>query len=383
MAQIQDFTPDFFHKNRLTEIQLGIDMFHCNARCEFCYLPQVLKLRDGSTGLHLTDDSSALEMMEAFVIGLAQAYPEKTIAINIKGGEITTDPHNLDMLKSWYDRTPNIRFSLITNGFHFNRHWIDFLEKTKSEVSISLNGYDASSHKDRMKVDNLWNLTLKNIHASIPRIPTWITFVLSPKTIAQHYPFKIMTFLEAEFSEEEKKKITLMFRLNDADPDFSQEETFPSHDRDEALIQALSEDLIALGKIPNRTLEFPLNNLDGLFRLLHFTQEEIDRTRKDKAEVNISEDAKRFEHYLDNFTTCPFLQNIYLDYSDGRILSHLCCQNYTILGDLLKDPIENIIENRKKIVRSFTQRQMLHPGCGENCFVVTALRKKGWKKEGE
>ncbi len=384
MATISDLTPEFFRKNHITELQLGLDLLHCNARCEFCYLPPLLAMHGGDTGKSIQDDSAAKEFLEAFVVGAAQAHSRKDFHVNLKGGEITSGPHHLDNFKRWHDQAPNLKFNLTTNGFRLNKHWIDFLEKSKSVVSVSLNGYDAESHRDRMHVDNLWPLTLKNIHASIAKIHTTLTFVLSPKTIEQHYPLKIMNFLEEEFSEEEKKKILITFRFNTADTKFSEEEVFTAHPRDESLMQAIREDLRTLyATAATRTLEMPPADVVALLQFLHFTPEEIVDVERVKSQAKVSEEVIRVEKWRAEIKSCPLLGNMYLDYLKGNLMAYMCCENYSVLGNMLEDPMDQIIENRRTIIRHFTQQQMLHPTCGESCFIAIALREQGWKKPGE
>jgi len=333
--------------------------------------------------MEISKDKEVLDILTKTVVGAAIAFGG-TFHVNIKGGEVTMNPHNLEIFKSWYEQAPNISYSLITNGIRLTKSWIDFLKISSrgTGIQVSLNGYNAETHMTRMRVPNAWKAAVNTVHELLKaQLSTTVSFVMSPKTILEHYVIKILDFVEEEFSDEEKSRLTVIFNKNDTNPDYSDEEVFSKHPQDELLIQAIKEDVNALVSThKDRKIKVPFSDISAIVGLIKMEKEQ---TKEILNTISIlSNDAKRswvlsFDRY-----NCPFLQNIYFEYSqEGNIWSFICCENREYLGDLTKDSLESIFTNKKEIVRSFTQKQVIHKACGPSCFVVNILQERGWKYE--
>src|SRR6478609_4369625 len=132
-----DYYIDFFKHHRTTTMQVSLDNLHCNASCEFCYLPPSLRNYKGNRGMEISKDKEVLDILTKTVVGAAIAFGG-TFHVNIKGGEVTMNPHNLEIFKSWYEQAPNISYSLITNGIRLTKSWIDFLKISSRGTGIQV-----------------------------------------------------------------------------------------------------------------------------------------------------------------------------------------------------------------------------------------------------
>ena len=263
MAVPEDFSPEFFKRNGIKTIQVAIDTLHCNARCEFCYLPPVLQRMKGLVPAPLHIDQKAMELMDAFVIGFAksrQNVRESTPPVEILGGEITMYPHNLDMIRGWWEKAPNLRFTVVTNGLLFNKNWADFVVASRSEVTFSMNAYDQDSHEDRMKIRGFsFDKVVSNLKYIIEKSTTvvQVSFVMSPKTVREHYYSKIAQFLKREFFDQgiTNMNVLLVPNLNPDENSFEGTFNADAYDKDEALTQDFIDNevpiLLELGLLEN------------------------------------------------------------------------------------------------------------------------------------
>jgi MoaA/NifB/PqqE/SkfB family radical SAM enzyme len=285
MAKVEDFTPEFFRKNGIDTVQIAVDTLHCNARCEFCYLPPALKMENGDPGVPLYLNKKYSELMSAFVVGFANSRKEEELpmeAVEFIGGEVTMYPHNLLLLKEWATEAPKIRFHFVTNGVFFRKNWSDFALKTNSEVNFSLNAFDVASHQDRMKMGPVFNTVVENLryYASRTKHQVHVSFVLSPKTVKQRYYSKIAEFAKKEFFDKGLNNIFIEFAINLNPQSLSEEGTFGEDVfvKDEDMIKDFLEHELPI----LLDLDMICNDID-IFRIMRYmksSEEQVDYALK-------------------------------------------------------------------------------------------------------
>ena len=68
MAIVEDFTPEFYRRNNIDTVEIALDTLHCNARCEFCYLPKTLAVANGNAGIPLYQSPEDSKLMGILVV---------------------------------------------------------------------------------------------------------------------------------------------------------------------------------------------------------------------------------------------------------------------------------------------------------------------------
>jgi pyruvate-formate lyase-activating enzyme len=268
LIQPEDFTPEFYRRYGIKKLQVSIDIMHCNARCEFCYLPPTLQ-RISGPGVSIRNDERNYALLKAFVINFSNSRRPEELPmepIDFIGGEIAMYPHNIIMLKEWILEAPDLKFHFVTNGLYFRKNWAELSIKTESVVNFSLNGYDEKSHEERMKMGFTWNKVLKNARDYMRMTDHVITlsFVISPKTIREKYFTKICEMLKREFIDQGLTNFKVNFNTNIADADMSFEPTFQHFEKDEEMLKSFLEEIPimdSMGILDKRKLRIILSVL--------------------------------------------------------------------------------------------------------------------------
>ena len=82
--------------------------------------------------------------------------------------------------------------------------------------------------------------------------------------------------------------------------------------------------------------------------------------------------------------SCPRINTIALSYSGhSGITVRMANCNDTVVGDLVSDPIEKIMEKREEIRMTFIRKHLISNGCVEHCHAVSQMRRDGFIRDRE
>lgn len=142
---------------------LGVDIHithYCNFRCNYCIFSQTDEELEKSG---LTRCALSWEMFQKIVEQLTE-FPHKVKMITLTGGEPTTHPHIVDMVKALHDTDVAEKIQIITNGSRLSPELGEKLvEAGLGELRISLQGLTAEKYFEISKVKINWDKFYENI----------------------------------------------------------------------------------------------------------------------------------------------------------------------------------------------------------------------------
>lgn len=143
-------SPYDYFKDRLLHFYLILSR-DCNLKCEFCYQPEKFRAKEKMPM------SVAADTME----WIFENFDDKNVKVMLWGGEPLTNMEVLEYLVTAY---PQIRFTVVTNGYLITKKVKEKLEKMTNNLHISLSVANAKKeHPDYLeKLENALDLVIKS-----------------------------------------------------------------------------------------------------------------------------------------------------------------------------------------------------------------------------
>jgi uncharacterized protein len=157
-------TPPRLHKQKDFSIWLHITNA-CNLKCAYCFVGEK------------TSDGMSPEVMSKVARNIrttTERYGTENIYVKFAGGEPTIFVPRMErfrniLLEEMEGSGTNVRFGILSNGTLVGDKLLDFLKRTDSSISISLDGYGASHDTFRIYASGRgsWDTVSENIESLV------------------------------------------------------------------------------------------------------------------------------------------------------------------------------------------------------------------------